>query len=114
MAWVQVLHLWDWDGQVGACKKLVSLTKPGSLVVGDQVGNVTAQAKALDSIPLPLWRHNEQSFARMWEEVGLATGTIWECSSWLRTFAEMAWREEDTAWIEEGACVLEFVVRRVS
>lgn len=37
-----------------------------------------------------------------------------ECSSWLRTFEQMSWRAEDSAWMEEGACVLEFVVRRVS
>ena len=67
----------------------------------------------MDSIPQPLFRHSEGSFARMWEEVGIATGTAWECSSWLRTFTEMSWNEEDTAWMEEGARILEFVVRRV-
>lgn len=49
----------------------------------------------------------------MWQEVGLATGTTWECSSWLWTFTEMSWDEEDKAWMEEGARMLEFVVRRV-
>jgi hypothetical protein len=72
-----------------------------------------AQAIVLDSIPLPLWRHNEAFFAKLWQEVGVATGTAWECSSWLRTFAEMSWKAEDSAWMEDGACVLEFVVRRV-
>ena len=68
----------------------------------------------LDSIPQPLWRHNEQSFEKLWQEVALATDTTWECSSWLRTFTEMSWKPEDMAWMEEGACILEFVVRRVS
>ncbi|GAB7327547.1 hypothetical protein MBLNU13_g11411t2 [Cladosporium sp. NU13] len=110
----QVLHQWNWDGQIEACKRLTSLSKPGSLIVGNQIGNSTAQAIVLDSIPLPLWRHNEQSFEKLWQEVGVATDTTWECSSWLRNFEEMSWRAEDSAWMEEGACVLEFVVRRVT
>jgi hypothetical protein len=61
-----------------------------------------------------MWRHNEESFAQLWEEVGLATGTTWESKSWLRTFGEMDWRDEDHAWMEEGVRVLEFVVRRVT
>jgi len=83
------------------------------LIVGNQIGNSKAQVIVLDSIPQPLWRHDEQSFARMWEEVGHATDTTWECSSWLRTFEEMSWKAEDTVWMEEGVGVLEFVVRRV-
>lgn len=110
----QVLHQWNWDGQVEACKRLTSLSKPGSLIVGNQIGNLTAQAIALDSIPHPLWRHNEQSFAKLWAEVGLATNTTWECSAWLRSFEEMSWKPEDSAWMEEGVRVLEFAARRMS
>lgn len=83
------------------------------MLVGNQIGNKTATDVMLESIPLPLWRHDEVSFARLWEEVGLATDTEWECSSWLRTFEEMSWKAEDAAWMEEGVRVLEFVVRRV-
>lgn len=91
----------------------MNLSKPNSVVVGNQIGNKTAQEIALQSIPLPLWRHDEASFARLWDEVGLATDTTWECSSWLRTFEEMSWKAEDVAWMEDGVSVLEFVVRRV-
>lgn len=104
----------NWDGQIEACKKLVSLSRLGSLIVGNQIGDSRAQAIVLGSITLPLWRHNEQAFANLWQEVGIATDTTWECSSWLRNFTEMSWRAGDSAWMEEGACVLEFVVRRVS
>lgn len=38
-----VLHQWDWDGQVIAAKKLVSFSRPGSLVVGYQAGGTAGQ-----------------------------------------------------------------------
>jgi hypothetical protein len=84
------------------------------VVVGNQIGNTTGQEISLKSLPIPLWRHDVGSFARLWEEVGLATDTVWECSSWIRTFEEMDWKAEDAGWMEEGVRVLEFTVRRVS
>jgi hypothetical protein len=75
---------------------------------------MTGQEISLKSLPIPLWRHDEASFARLWKEVGLATNTVWESSSWIRTFEEMDWKAEDAGWMEEGVRVLEFVVRRVS
>jgi hypothetical protein len=110
----KVLHQWNWNGQVEACKTLVGFSKPDSLVVGNQIGNTTGQEVSLESLPIALWRHDVESFARLWKEVGLATHTVWECSSWIRTFEEMDWKSEDAGWMEEGVRVLEFVVRRVS
>jgi hypothetical protein len=34
-----VLHLWTWDTQALAMKTLVALSKPGTMVVGLQVGD---------------------------------------------------------------------------
>jgi SAM-dependent methyltransferase len=110
----KVLHQWNWKGQVEACKALVSFSKPNSVVVGNQIGNTTGQEISLKSLPIALWRHDVGSFARLWEEVGLATNTVWESSSWIRTFEEMDWKPEDAGWMEEGVRVLEFTVRRVS
>jgi len=74
-------HLFCWDEQVAAAKRLVKLVRPqaGSMVLGRQMGNVVPR-----EIPDPdftdktMYRHNAASFARMWEEVGKATGTEWD------------------------------------
>ncbi|KAM0721623.1 hypothetical protein Q7P37_002548 [Cladosporium fusiforme] len=110
----QVLHQWDWNGQLQAAKALCKLSAPGSMVVGNQIGNYTASELTLKSLPRPVWRHNVSSFAQLWEQVGTATNTRWECSSSMKSFTEIGWPEEDAAWLEDGARVVEFVVRRLS
>lgn len=110
----QVLHQWDWDNQLKAAQTLVSFTKPGSWIVGNQIGNPKAQTVSLMSRSTALWRHNPDSFANMFEAVGDATGTRWETQAWLRTFEDMGWDAEDGAWMEPEVRIIEFVAKRVS
>lgn len=110
----QVLHQWNWEGQVKACKALVSFTKPGSLIVGNQIGNLLAHEITMKMSAAPLWRHNPDSWAKMWEEVSTATGTKWETEGWMRTFSEMGWDEKDAAWMEPDVRLMEFVTKRVA
>lgn len=110
---LQVLHSWDWDAQVKVAKVLSTFTKPGSLVVGNQIANPNAHEVTLKSIGVPMWRHNPESFEKLWVQVGSETGTKWETQSWMRTFEEMSWDPKDGAWMEEGVGIIEFVVKRV-
>jgi SAM-dependent methyltransferase len=111
----QLLHQWTWDGQVKAAQALVSFTKPGSLIVGNQIGNSEGQEITLKAPPVSLWRHDTESFSKMFNEaVGPATGTTWETQAWLRSFADMGWDEQDAAWMEPNVCLIEFVARRLS
>ncbi|TRX87976.1 hypothetical protein FHL15_011117 [Xylaria flabelliformis] len=72
----QLLHQWDWDNQVKALETLISFTKPGSSIVGNQIGNQVAQSVAVEQLPsVVTWRHNQKSFAQMFEEAGKATGS---------------------------------------
>jgi len=80
------LHLWDLEGQKRVCERLVQLMTPapGALIVGKHIGRVDAQ-----EVPTPvsspgvktMFQHNEESFAKMWEEVGRSTGTKWKVSA---------------------------------
>jgi SAM-dependent methyltransferase len=79
-----LLHLFDYDGQVKVVEKIVSLLKPteGAVVLGRQVGNTVAgetPRRTADS--KRMFRHNEESFAVMWQEVGAKTGTKWKVES---------------------------------
>jgi hypothetical protein len=71
------LHLFAWDGQVKACKRLTKiLKKEGSVVMGRQVAEVTAGERAhIVDKSKTLFVHNKESFERMWKEVGESTGT---------------------------------------
>ncbi|PQE24513.1 methyltransferase domain-containing protein [Rutstroemia sp. NJR-2017a WRK4] len=71
------LHLFGWDDQVKICKRLTKiLKKEGSVVMGRQVGEVTAgeRTHTVDT-SRTLFVHNKESFERMWKEVGESTGT---------------------------------------
>jgi len=62
---------------------------------------------------VPMYRHNPESFAKLWDQVGNETGTKWETQGWLRSFAEMGWDEADHKWMEPGVAMLEFAVKRI-
>lgn len=70
----QLLHQWDWEGQLAGVKVLSSFTKPGSLVVGNQIGNPKSQELSLMDPSMKFWRHNPESFAKLlhgdWHHVG--------------------------------------------
>jgi SAM-dependent methyltransferase len=73
-----VLHIWDWATQIRACERLVALLRPvpGALVLGRLIGRLEAcnwrgpEGRAM-------YKHDLQSFARLWEEVGQRTETKW-------------------------------------
>ncbi|MCJ1404073.1 hypothetical protein MMC11_007298 [Xylographa trunciseda] len=108
----QVLHQWGWDGQLKAAKALATFTKPGSMIVGNQIGNPRAHESTLKSIGVPVWRHSPESFEKLWDQVGAETGTKWETQTWMRSFEEMSWDTKDGAWMEDGVMIIQFAVRR--
>jgi len=78
------LHLFGYDDQVKVCKRIVKLLrdKKGSLLLGRQVGDVVASETVHNTNKnLNMFRHNSESFKKMWEEVGEATGTKWRVES---------------------------------
>jgi hypothetical protein len=70
-------HLWGWDDQVEVSKKVASLLRPekGSMIVGRQVGAVTAAEKDHISNPTgTMYRHNVESFQKMWKGISADLG----------------------------------------
>lgn len=109
-----VLHQWDLAGQLRAVKKLISLSRPGTLVAGYQIGNV--EAKHVQS-PLAsgsqLMRHNDVSFNELWQKAGEETGTAWEVKARLIGWAVQRLDQDEVKFMEHGDGVLDFVVRRL-
>lgn len=75
------LHLFSWQQQIDVCKRIVQLLKgkKGSMVFGRQAGSLNPGEKVRrsDASKSTIWRHDADSFKRMWKEVGEATGTSW-------------------------------------
>ncbi|KAI1265169.1 hypothetical protein F5Y18DRAFT_60761 [Xylariaceae sp. FL1019] len=110
----QVLHQWGWDDQLKATEALVAFTQPGTMIVGNMVGNDKAQEVSLPSIPTPAWRHNADSFAQLFQEVGGATGTVWETKVWPKTLGDMGWNNtKDTYFTEDGCNLIDFMAKRI-
>jgi hypothetical protein len=73
-------HLFNWEEQVQVAKRLIKLLKPepGVLVIGRHQGTeVAGPTEPKISMDRPRYEHNEDSFARLWKEVGEETGTKW-------------------------------------
>ncbi|KAI2895239.1 hypothetical protein CBS63078_4254 [Aspergillus niger] len=104
-------HLFDWDTQVKLAKQVMKLMKPkpGSIVVGRHVGDYNAGELEAKELGSNIWRHDLDSWRRLWEQVGRETGTEWKVDvtgeEW-KGITKVAHNGETTF-------KMQFVVRRV-
>ena len=98
------LHLFGYPDQVEVCKRAVKLlrNKDGSLLLGRQVGSITAGETAhRTNRAQTMFRHNEESFKKMWQEVGDLTKSRWRVEAKLVPLEEPisnghgGWRDPD-------------------
>lgn len=106
-------HLFDWDGQVKAVKRVIELLKaePGVMIFGRQGG--MPQAGYLPTIAQdqnPYW-HNSESWAKLWKQVGDETGSKWEVESFLGE--EDLTKKMNTKIVKAETRFLTYNVRRV-
>lgn len=76
-----IFHLFDWKEQVRMAERVVGLLKPvkGSMVLGRQRGNLQpAEYEHRTNKGGTMFRHNEESWKKMWKQVGEKTGTTWD------------------------------------
>ncbi|UNI22707.1 hypothetical protein JDV02_008570 [Purpureocillium takamizusanense] len=72
-------HLFNWTQQLYIGKRLVGFLKPGTrnaLIYGRHVG--TSKPEAMSTGPNSVYLHDRSSFQRLWDDVGMLTGTKWE------------------------------------
>ncbi|KAH8809369.1 methyltransferase domain-containing protein [Xylogone sp. PMI_703] len=83
-----LFHLFGWDDQVKLGVRLVRFFKPDTtkaLVIGRQVGNFNPLDPA-DHLAqgLTWYRHNLQTWQRLWDVIGEITNTEWKATGVLR------------------------------
>jgi SAM-dependent methyltransferase len=107
-----VLHLWDYKTQLSASISTVKLLKPvpGSMVVGWQIGakpavEITRNLQEERKQHSTMFRHDEKSFEKMWDEVGEATGTRWKVEAEVLGFGKP--KKDDGAVV--GGSRIEFI-----
>jgi len=109
-------HLFSWDDQVKAAKRVIKLLKrePGVMVFGRQGAMVDAGCFEHANIAQAVYWHNVESWKRLWNQVGEETGSEW------RVEAELG--EEDLSkrmgmgemkLIPKGSRFMTFTIRRV-
>lgn len=74
-------HLFSWIQQLYVAKRLVGFLKPGTtnaLIFGRQVG--TTKGGVFKTSGASVYLHDQESFQRLWNEVGKLTKTRWSVS----------------------------------
>ncbi|KAJ5779112.1 hypothetical protein N7457_006832 [Penicillium paradoxum] len=106
----QFLHLFDWDGQLAASKKIVSLSKPATIIAGFQQGRKRARAYVRPWGMM--FYHNQDSFLQMWEMVQEQTETRWVIDISVVKLQEWGMQDEDLEWMPEDRMGINFIITR--
>jgi SAM-dependent methyltransferase len=107
-------HLFDWDGQVNAAKRVIELAKaePGSMVFGRQGGLPEAGYLSHGFAGIHSYWHNPESWAKLWKQVGDETGTKWEVQSSLGE-EDLTRRMNATNVVPTGTRFMTYTIRRL-
>lgn len=97
-------HLFTWEQQVSIAERLIRILKPvpGSLIMGKQTGKTVADTEIVRMKGVgAFWRHNAESFAKMWNQAGERTGTKWTVNTALidEGSSKKAWMAINTQWV---------------
>lgn len=106
------LHLFNWEKQVEACATVVGLLKreKGVIVIGQQIGMLEAGEEARGGNRM-IFKHNVESFKRMWAEIGQKTQSLWDVKASLDHGLGIG--DEKRKWDNPSSRRLVFEVERV-
>ena len=108
----QFLHLFDWERQVSAMKRIVEFSKPGSILIGYQRAQVPP--KEMERPWGKMYFHDQETFRTIWRRVEIETESEWDVDVDLVELSEWGMEQEDIDWMPEGRKGINFVVTRRS
>lgn len=110
-----IFHLFDWQQQAAIAERIVKhlQTRTGSLVFGHHLGHLHAgnYPYGLDSSST-IFKHDEQSFQRLWQQVGEATETSWKVEATLEIMAPAGFNK-DGKWGDPDGRLMRFAAERM-
>lgn len=107
----QFLHLFSFEEQLSALRRIVAWTRPGSVIMGYQRGQPVA--REYEKPWGRMFFHNLESFGGMWTLVESDTGTKWAIEKDLVDLEAWGLEKEDTEWMPPDCKGLNFVCTRV-
>ncbi|KAL9616311.1 MAG: hypothetical protein Q9160_008806 [Pyrenula sp. 1 TL-2023] len=109
-----LLHLFTWEEQVRAASRLVGFTKAkaGCMILGRQVGALEAGEYRGLHEGSSSFRHNVETFQRLWAEVGQMTGSKWKVDAQMDLEDVTPGVNLGQKWMEAGTRRLHFVIIR--
>ena len=104
-------HLFNLEDQLQIAKRVINLVRPrpGSLVIGRQVGNINPSSIARRSGSGTRYRHNDASWIKMWEQASQETGTSWKIEATLLDSSHFS--NHTHLFTDEGLRILKYTMR---
>lgn len=106
----QFLHLFSWEKQFEAVKRIVEMSRPGSQLIGYQMGRLKAEES--HTRWNTMFFHDVESFKHMWCDIEKETGTKWTVEVALVNLEEWGMEKEDYDWMPATQRGLNFSVTR--
>ncbi len=106
----QFLHLFSWKKQFDALTKIVEMSRPGTCLVGYQIGREHPV-----EVQRPwgvMFYHDVDSFNELWREVARETGTKWVLNVSMVSLRQWGMEKEDFEWMSADSRGLNFAVTR--
>ena len=106
-------HLFTRSKQLLAVQKIISLLRPepGSVVIGANLGSLSPAEYELASGGPMSFRHNPESFAELWKEAAISSGSQWKVDGSLDTISIVG--NEHMPWAEPNIRRIVFTVTRL-
>ena len=109
----QFFHLFGWETQVEAGKRVVRLLNPKSksLIIGYQAARV--EAEEVHNTPTKegkMFFHNPTSFQKLWDEIGDATDTAWNVDAVIDSPKNFQWQ----GFPDHSILIMSFSIERSS
>ena len=96
----QFIHLFDWEGQAAVLKKVVELSKPGSILIGYQRAQVPP--RELERQWGNMYFHDHKTYRTLWQRVELETKSKWALEVRLVDLSDWGMEKEDFDRMPEG------------